>query len=54
MNADDFVNWCKSWIDSTYEILDKNSSLYVWLGADQKNHFEPFAEFILMMKEFRL
>ncbi len=45
-----FTNWCKLWIDNTYKMLDENSSLYVWLGADQKNHFEPFGEFILMMK----
>ncbi len=41
----------RDWISTTYEILDENSSLYVWLGADQKNHFEPFAEFIIMMKD---
>jgi site-specific DNA-methyltransferase (adenine-specific) len=49
-NSIDFVNWCREWISTTYDILDDNSSLYVWLGADQKNHFEPFAEFIIMMK----
>lgn len=49
-NPNVFVNWCKGWVKSTYEILAENSSLYVWLGADQKNHFEPFAEFIIMMK----
>ncbi|MBK7103893.1 MAG: site-specific DNA-methyltransferase [Ignavibacteriae bacterium] len=46
-----FVKWCKKWINISDKILDENSSLYIWLGADQKNHFEPFAEFILMMKE---
>jgi len=49
--AKTFVKWCKKWINTTDEILDDNSSLYIWLGADQKNHFEPFAEFIMMMKE---
>ena len=50
-NPNVFVDWCKAWISSTNEILAENSSLYVWLGADQKNHFEPFAEFIIMMKD---
>lgn len=49
-NSNTFVNWCKKWIDTTYNILDENASVYIWLGADQKNHFEPFAEFIIMMK----
>jgi len=50
LNSDSFIDWCKKWISITDEILDKESSLYIWLGADQKNHFEPFAEFIIMMK----
>lgn len=48
--AEDFAKWCSSWIKNTEDILSENSSLYVWLGADQKNHLEPFAEFILMMR----
>ncbi len=51
MSSSDFVSWCKGWIETSYNLLSENSSLYIWLGADQKNHFEPFAEFILMMKE---
>lgn len=50
-NPDEFISWCKEWVDLTFTILDDNSSFYVWLGADQKKHFEPFAEFILMMKK---
>lgn len=49
--VEDFTNWSRIWIENTKWLLKENSSLYVWLGADQKNHFEPFAEFILMMKE---
>lgn len=50
-DATDFVEWCKNWVDITNSVLEEDSSLYVWLGADQKNHFEPFAQFILMMKD---
>jgi site-specific DNA-methyltransferase (adenine-specific) len=50
-NSNDFVNWCRKWIDITDEVLDKDSALYIWLGADQKKHFEPFAEFIIMMRD---
>ncbi|MCP5063553.1 MAG: site-specific DNA-methyltransferase [Ignavibacteriae bacterium] len=49
-DADDFVEWCKKWVDISNSVMEEDSSLYVWLGADQKNHFEPFAEFIMMMK----
>lgn len=47
---DEFINWCNDWIKLNQEISDKNSSYYIWLGADQANHFEPFGGFIEMMK----
>ncbi|MEN8194540.1 MAG: site-specific DNA-methyltransferase, partial [Bacteroidota bacterium] len=50
-NVYDFIDWSKIWIENSKRMMKKDSSLYIWLGADQKNHFQPFAEFILMMKE---
>ena len=48
----DFTAWCKLWINHTIDCLDKDgSSLYLWLGADQKNHFSPLPELILMIKK---
>lgn len=44
-----FIEWSKKWIDITYQFLNKNSSLYIWLGADQKNNFQPLSSFIEMM-----
>jgi site-specific DNA-methyltransferase (adenine-specific) len=32
--------------------LDADSSLYVWLGADQRDHFQPLPDFMLLMREF--
>ncbi|MBU0560042.1 MAG: site-specific DNA-methyltransferase [Bacteroidetes bacterium] len=49
MTSEEFAAWSKKWIDITYNLLTTNSALYVWLGADQKNNFQPFADFILMM-----
>ena len=47
----EFINWCKTWVDNAYKILNPNSSLYIWLGADQKYHFQPLPQFIQMMSE---
>jgi DNA modification methylase len=46
-----FIDWSRIWIKNNYNSLDENSALYIWLGADQNNHYQPFAEFILMMKD---
>jgi site-specific DNA-methyltransferase (adenine-specific) len=48
-----FIKWCKEWIAVTEKYLKKDSSLYVWLGADQNNHYQPFGEFIVMMNSTR-
>jgi site-specific DNA-methyltransferase (adenine-specific) len=50
-SLEEFIDWCAGWVRITYNVLDDNSSLYIWLGADQKNNFQPFAEFIIMMKQ---
>jgi site-specific DNA-methyltransferase (adenine-specific) len=44
-----FIAWCRSWIDNCYAILADDSALYVWLGADQNDHFQPLPQFITMM-----
>ena len=46
----DYVVWCRQWIIHTWHILAENSALYVWLGADQRNHFQPLPDFMLMMR----
>jgi site-specific DNA-methyltransferase (adenine-specific) len=46
-----YADWCGRWIDATDRVLTPDSSLYVWLGADQRNHFQPLADFMLMMRQ---
>ena len=45
-----FVAWCVNWVKNSFDSLSENSSFYVWLGADQKNHLQPLPDFILMMQ----
>ncbi len=46
-----YISWCKQWVCNTWRILDQDSSLYIWLGADQKHHFQPLPDFMIMMRE---
>jgi len=50
-DIESFINWSKLWIKNTNDFLADDASLYVWLGADQNNHFQPLADFILMMRD---
>jgi site-specific DNA-methyltransferase (adenine-specific) len=45
-----FIDWCREWVSLTYEQLHENSSMYVWLGADQSTHFQPLPQFMSMME----
>lgn len=48
-SINEFISWCRNWIDNCYEVLDDDSTLYVWLGAEQDNHFQPLPQFMAMM-----
>jgi site-specific DNA-methyltransferase (adenine-specific) len=47
----EYIDWCRQWIENTNSILDSDSSLYVWLGADQRHGFQPLPDFMLMMRQ---
>ena len=49
--VDDFVAWCREWVEITNDCLADDASLYVWLGADQNDGFQPLADFMVMMRE---
>lgn len=46
----EFIDWCRKWISNTYDALSSDASLYVWLGADQRDGFQPLPDFVIMMR----
>jgi site-specific DNA-methyltransferase (adenine-specific) len=50
----EYIAWCKRWVGVTISHLAADASLYVWLGADQNNGFQPLPDFMLMMREVEL
>ena len=47
----DYIRWCKQWVDNTIAIQQTDGSFYVWLGADQRNGFQPLPDFMVMMRQ---
>jgi site-specific DNA-methyltransferase (adenine-specific) len=47
----EFTEWCRRWIANTDRALARDASLYVWIGADQNEGFQPLPDFMLMMRE---
>ena len=51
--TENFIDWCRAWTALTYTHLATDATLYIWLGADQKDEFRPLPEFMLMMRDSR-
>lgn len=45
------MEWCKTWVHNTERFLARDSSLYIWLGADQNDGFQPLPDFMIMMRK---
>ena len=52
IKIDEYINFSRKWIVNALSVLDKDSSLYVWLGADQNDGFQPLPEFMIMMRDY--
>ena len=52
IKIDKYMEFSRKWVTNALSIMDKDSSLYIWLGADQNDGFQPLPEFMMMMREF--
>jgi site-specific DNA-methyltransferase (adenine-specific) len=52
INIEEYIKFSRKWSSNVFSILDKDAALYIWLGADQNDGFQPLPEFIIMMREF--
>lgn len=53
LKLDDYLDFSKKWVENALFALDNNASLYIWLGADYKDDFQPLPDFIIMMRKFK-
>jgi DNA modification methylase len=52
ISLDEYMEWCRKWVQNILRILEVNAHFYIWLGADQNEGFQPLADFIIMMRQF--
>lgn len=48
----DYLEWCRAWVKNTLRFLAAEAHLYIWLGADQTEGFQPLPDFMLLLREF--
>ncbi|HIE27605.1 TPA: site-specific DNA-methyltransferase [Candidatus Poribacteria bacterium] len=49
----DYMVFSQKWTKNATAIMARNAHLYIWLGADQKDGFQPLPDFMIMMREFK-
>lgn len=50
-SIEEYIAWCSDWISPTRKALAPDASLYVWIGADQNDGYQPLPDFMLMMRD---
>src|SRR2546430_5935069 len=45
-SIDDYIVWARKWVGTTLQSLSADGSLYIWLGADQRDLFQPLPDFM--------
>ena len=53
IRLEDYLEFSRKWVKNTINILEDNSHLYIWLGADYKDNFQPLPDFIILMRDFK-
>ena len=53
INIKEYIDFSRKWVSNVLSFLNKDASLYIWLGADQNDGLQPLPEFIMMMREFK-
>lgn len=49
----EYIVFSQKWVKNAVAIMDSNAHLYIWLGADQKDGFQPLPDFMIMMREIK-
>ena len=48
-----YLDFSKRWLSNTLQTAKPNTHLYIWIGADYKDGFQPLPDFMILMREFR-
>ncbi len=47
----DYLAFSKHWVENACAVMAKDAHLYIWIGADQKDNFQPLPDFMIMMRD---
>ena len=48
-----YLDFSKRWLCNALQTSKPNTHLYIWIGADYKDGFQPLPDFMILMREFQ-
>jgi DNA modification methylase len=48
----EYIEWSRCWVTALQDVMAENSHLFIWLGADYKDNFQPLPDIMILMREF--
>lgn len=52
-DLESYIGFSRKWVSNAVMIMTNDAHLYVWMGADYRDSFQPLPDFIIMMREFQ-
>jgi DNA modification methylase len=49
----EYLEFSRGWVENAIDAMEENSHLYVWIGADYRDDFQPLPDFMVMMRDFK-
>ena len=54
IDINSYMDFSKRWMRNALECLAPDAHLYVWIGTDYRNGFQPLPDFMIMIREFQV
>ncbi|MBN2040546.1 MAG: site-specific DNA-methyltransferase [Spirochaetes bacterium] len=52
IGIENYIKFSENWINAASKVMNDDSHLFIWLGADYKDNFQPLPDFMIMMRDF--
>ena len=49
----EYLEFSRRWVENAIDVMHDNSHLYIWIGADYRDDFQPLPDFMIMMRDFK-
>jgi site-specific DNA-methyltransferase (adenine-specific) len=48
-----YLEFSRRWIQNAVYVMDADSHLYIWVGADYRDGFQPLPDLMILLREFK-